>query len=51
MRGDSYVVFGSDAGFAASLDLAALDGSDGFRLDGAGWSVAGAGDCQRRRYR
>ena len=33
--GASYVVFGTDAGFAASLDLAALDGSDGFRLDGA----------------
>ena len=31
----SFVVFGTDAGFAASLDLAALDGSDGFRLDGA----------------
>ena len=24
--GESYVVFGTDAGFAASLDLAALDG-------------------------
>ena len=32
--GESYVVFGSGAGFAASLDLAALDGSNGFRLDG-----------------
>ena len=32
--GESYVVFGSAAGFAASLDLAALDGSNGFRLDG-----------------
>ena len=32
--GESYVVFGTDAGFAASLDLAALDGSNGFRLDG-----------------
>ena len=26
--GESYVVFGSAAGFAASLDLAALDGSE-----------------------
>ena len=28
------MVFGTAAGFAASLDLAALDGSNGFRLDG-----------------
>ena len=48
--GESYVVFGTAAGFAASLDLAALDGSNGFRLDGidagdrSGCSVAGAGD-------
>ena len=44
------MVFGSDAGFAASLDLSALDGSNGFRLDGiargddSGCSVAAAGD-------
>ena len=44
------MVFGSAAGFAASLDLAALDGTNGFRLDGidaddrSGVSVAGAGD-------
>jgi len=48
--GESYVVFGSSAGFSASLDLATLDGSNGFRLDGAdeedrsGRSVASAGD-------
>ena len=49
--GESYVVFGSSGGFAASLDLSALDGSNGFRLDGidafddeSGWSVSGAGD-------
>ncbi len=47
--GESYVVFGA-AGFAASLDLSALDGTNGFRLngiaayDGSGWSVSGAGD-------
>ena len=46
----SYVVFGAAGGFAASLDLAALDGSDGFRIDGIdpndglGFSVSGAGD-------
>jgi hypothetical protein len=44
------VVFGSVAGFPASLDLAALDGTDGFRLDGdanqdrSGMSVSDAGD-------
>ena len=44
------MVFGTAAGFAASLDLAALDGTNGFRLDGidaydhSGFSVAGAGD-------
>ena len=55
--GHSYVVFGTDAGFAASLDLAALDGSDGFRLDGlrpyddSGFSVSGCRRHQRRRHR
>ena len=50
VAGESYVVFGTDTGFAASLDLSALDGSNGFRLDGidaydySGRSVAGAGD-------
>ena len=48
--GESFVVFGTDAGFAASLDLSTLDGTNGFRLDGidagdqSGISVAGAGD-------
>lgn len=48
--GSSYVVFGRPGGFSPTLDLAALDGSNGFRLDGAaasdrsGWSVASAGD-------
>jgi hypothetical protein len=32
--GESYVVFGKASGFAASLDLSTLDGSNGFRLDG-----------------
>ena len=46
----AYVVFGSAAGFAASIDLASLDDATGFRLDGiadhdyTGRSVAGAGD-------
>ncbi|HYE45127.1 MAG TPA: hypothetical protein VEA44_05065 [Caulobacter sp.] len=48
--GASYVVFGSDAGFAANLDLSALTGSNGFRISGAaagdnsGFTVASAGD-------
>ena len=48
--GESYVVFGSNEGFAAEIDLASLDGSNGFRLPGAdrgdtsGYSVSGAGD-------
>lgn len=48
--GAVYVVFGSNTGFAASLDLSALDGDNGFRIDGphayafAGRTVASAGD-------
>ena len=48
--GSSYVVFGSDQGFSASIELGSLDGTDGFRIDGAGTSelsgrsVAAAGD-------
>jgi len=48
--GSSYVVFGSQDGFSPTLDLSSLDGSNGFRLDGAvafddsGDSVSGAGD-------
>ncbi len=48
--GAAFVLFGSDAGFAADVDLGALDGSDGFRIDGivagdaGGWSVSSAGD-------
>jgi Ca2+-binding RTX toxin-like protein len=48
--GSSYVVFGKASGFAASVDLSSLDGSNGFRLDGvaalnySGYSVASAGD-------
>jgi hypothetical protein len=48
--GTSYVVFGSESGFGASLILTALDGTNGFRidgenvLDGSGISVSDAGD-------
>jgi Ca2+-binding RTX toxin-like protein len=48
--GASYVVFGKASGFAANIDLSALDGATGFKLSGAaaddqsGYSVASAGD-------
>lgn len=48
--GESYVVFGNSSGFGASVDLDALDGGDGFRLDGidvydtSGRTVNAAGD-------
>jgi len=48
--GSSYVVFGKSTAFAATLALSALNGSDGFRLDGvaandlSGSSVSAAGD-------
>ncbi len=50
VAGESYVVFGSSNGFAPSLDLSSLDGSDGFIINGinfndrSGGSVSGAGD-------
>ncbi|HYE47656.1 MAG TPA: hypothetical protein VEA44_17955, partial [Caulobacter sp.] len=48
--GGAFVVFGTDAGSAADIELTDLDGTNGFRLSGvapndmAGWSVASAGD-------
>ncbi|MDO9418842.1 hypothetical protein, partial [Pararhizobium sp.] len=48
--GASYVVYGSDAGFADELNLTDLNGLNGFRISGAmaseysGYSVASAGD-------
>ncbi|MDJ0509298.1 MAG: Ig-like domain-containing protein [Crocosphaera sp.] len=48
--GETYVVFGSNGGFNASLDLSSLDGTNGFVLNGidsddfSGWSVSGSGD-------
>ncbi|WP_204152622.1 cadherin domain-containing protein, partial [Leptolyngbya sp. CCY15150] len=47
--GSSYVVFGG-GDFSIPLNLSSLDGSNGFRIDGAaesdnsGWSVSSAGD-------
>jgi len=48
--GQSYVVFGTTQGFPAALNLATLDGTNGFSLNGgapgdaSGYSVSGAGD-------
>ncbi|MCW5738301.1 MAG: FG-GAP repeat protein [Enhydrobacter sp.] len=47
--GQSYVVFGKASGFAANINLSSLDGSTGFKLNGAagdesGRTVASAGD-------
>jgi len=48
--GSSYLVFGKSTGFAATLALSSLSGTDGFRLDGvaandrSGYSVSAAGD-------
>lgn len=48
--GESYVVFGRNDGFQASVNLSQLDGTTGFRLDGttpgesSGLLVRGAGD-------
>src|SRR5688572_19930428 len=52
--GASYVVFGKASAFSANLDLASLDGTNGFKLSGeapvdtrsgnSGLSVASAGD-------
>jgi Ca2+-binding RTX toxin-like protein len=54
--GASYVVFGKASGFDANLNLAALNGSNGFRLEGAGAfhrsgrSVSSAGDVNGDGY-
>ena len=54
--GSSYVVFGKASGWTATLDLGLLNGSNGFRLDGAaafdnsGSSVASAGDVNGDGY-
>jgi Ca2+-binding RTX toxin-like protein len=41
LAGLSYVVFGSAAGFPATLDVTALDGSNGFKIEG---EVRGPGE-------
>ena len=54
--GESYVVFGKAAGYSASLELSALDGTNGFAIDGidvndqSGLSVSSAGDINNDGY-
>jgi hypothetical protein len=54
--GAAYVVFGTATGISTTIDLAALDGTNGFRLNGiglydfSGKSVAAAGDMNRDGY-
>jgi hypothetical protein len=54
--GTAHIVFGKASGFAASIELSILDGTNGFRLDGieegdnAGHAVAGAGDVNGDGY-
>jgi hypothetical protein len=54
--GEAFVVFGTAAGFPATLELSQLTGSNGFRLHGnssggqAGISVASAGDVNGDGY-
>jgi hypothetical protein len=54
--GAAYVVFGRIGGFASELDLADLDGTDGFKISGdvlgdsLGSSVAAAGDFDGDGY-
>ncbi|MBF0421028.1 MAG: FG-GAP repeat protein, partial [Magnetococcales bacterium] len=50
LSGASYVIFGKASGFSSQIDLSSLNGTNGFRLDGAsendnsGFSVSSAGD-------
>ncbi|MBE0625934.1 MAG: FG-GAP repeat protein [Burkholderiales bacterium] len=54
--GAAYLVYGKAAGFAANIQLSALDGSDGYRIDGeyahdnAGQRVSAAGDINGDGY-
>ena len=53
LAGASYVLFGRSSGFSANLDLSALNGSNGFEINGetasdfSGFSVSEAGDVNR----
>ena len=52
-RGSTYVVFGKESDFGATVelsDIVASDGRDGFRIDGSGRSVSSAGDVNGDGY-
>ncbi|MFO0820430.1 MAG: choice-of-anchor D domain-containing protein [Pirellulales bacterium] len=54
--GETYVLFGSASNSSATFPLSAINGQNGFRLEGvgaqdeSGWSVAGAGDINGDGY-
>ena len=54
--GESYLVFGKAAGYPATLELSALDGTNGFVINGidavdlSGDSVSSAGDINNDGY-
>ena len=54
--GEAYVVFGKASGFSATINLTDLDGTNGFRIDGAsagdnaGQAVSGIGDVNGDGY-
>src|SRR5688572_11002960 len=56
ISGASYLVFGKAGGFSPNLDLATLDGVNGFKITGvafedhSGLSVSGAGDVNGDGY-
>ena len=56
ISGESYVVFGKATGYSASLELSALDGTNGFVINGidayhySGYSVSSAGDINNDGY-
>jgi hypothetical protein len=53
LMGAAYIVFGQASGFASSIDLSALSGTNGFRLDGTGGvmqAVSRAGDVNGDGY-
>ena len=43
----TYVVFGKASGFAATIDLSTLDGTNGFKLNGAAQATTAAGRSPR----
>ncbi len=49
-RRKSYVIFGKASGFDARIDLAALDGSNGFTISGAVSDASSAGDINGDGY-